>query len=66
VRIPPANLLEYRGHGSITGRLALDKARLETRLGALEIDALKKDTIKMDMQIEGAIETLDQRHRSSR
>jgi hypothetical protein len=60
---PPVDLQEYRGHGSITGRLALDKARLEARLGAIEIDVLKKDTMKIDMQIEGATEALDKRHR---
>jgi hypothetical protein len=33
------------------GRLDLDKARLEAHLSAIEIDALKKDTMKMDIGV---------------
>ena len=59
----PADCLHHLGNVGIAGRLALDKARLEARCGAIEIDALKKDTMKMDIQIEGATKTLDKRHR---
>jgi hypothetical protein len=52
----PADRLHHLGNVSIAGRLALDKARLEACLGALEIDAFKKDTMKMDIQIDGATE----------
>jgi hypothetical protein len=58
-----ADLLEDLGNVRIAGRLALDKARLEARCGAIEIDALKKDIMKMDMQIEGTTKALDKRHR---
>ena len=61
---PPTDLLEDRGNVRIDGWLALEKARLEARRGAIEIDALKNNTMQMDMQIEGAPEALDKRHRS--
>ena len=59
----PADRLHHLGNVRIAGRLALDKARFEARLGAIERDALKKDTMKMDMQIDGATAALDKRHR---
>ena len=46
---PPTDLLEDRGNVRIAGRLALEKARLEARLGTIEIDALKEDHVIMDI-----------------
>ena len=46
---PPTDLLEDLGNVRIAGRLALDKARLEACLGAIEIDALKEDNVIMHM-----------------
>ena len=46
---PPTDLLEDLGNVRIAGRLALDKARLEARLGAIELDALKEDNMIMDI-----------------
>ena len=48
----------------IAGRLALDKPGLEARLGAIEVDALKEDDMKMYIQINAATESLYKCNRS--
>ena len=40
------------GNVGIAGRLALDKARLEALVGAIEIDTLKEDHMIMHIEIE--------------
>src|SRR5262249_4363239 len=54
-----ADFLHDGCHVGIAGRLAREKAGLEARLGAIEVDALKKDTMKMEMEIEGAAKALE-------
>jgi hypothetical protein len=46
-----ADFLHHVGHVGIAGRLALEKARLEARFGALEVDALKKEDMKMEIGV---------------
>ena len=46
---PPADLLDHVGDVGIGWRLDLDKARLEARLGAIEIDARREDNVIMDI-----------------
>src|SRR5882724_3525555 len=60
---PPTDLLEDLGNVRIAGRHALDKARLAALVGAIEVDALKEDNMKMEIQIEAAAESLEKRHR---
>ena len=60
---PPADCLHDGCHVGITGRLARDKPGLVACLGAIEVDALKKEDMKMEIQIEGTPETLDKCHR---
>ena len=40
-----------RGNVRIAGWLALDKARLEARLGAIEVDAIKEDAMEMEVGV---------------
>ena len=47
---PMADRLDHRGDVGIAGRLDREKAGLEARLGAIEVDALKKEDMKMEMQ----------------
>jgi len=54
-----ADFLQHVGHVGIAGRLAREKAGLAARLGAIEVDALKKEDMKMELEIEGTAETLD-------
>src|SRR5262249_52582079 len=51
---PPTDLLDHRGNVGIGGWLALDKARLQPLVGAIEIDTLNDDHMKMDVHIECA------------
>src|SRR5712692_8927796 len=60
---PPTDLLEYRGNVRIAGRLDLDKARREALVGAIKVGSLKKNYMEMEVQIHGAAESLDKRHR---
>jgi hypothetical protein len=60
----PADLLEHRGDVGIGGRLGLDKARRATLVRAIQIHPFKKNTMIMDIQIDGAAESLDTRDRS--
>src|SRR5215472_12430462 len=60
---PPADCLHDGCHVGITGRLARDKPGLVACLGAIEVDALKKEDMKMEMHIEGTAKTLDKRDR---
>jgi hypothetical protein len=45
-----ADFLHHVCHVGIAGRLDREKAGLEARLGAIEVDALKKEDMKMEMQ----------------
>src|SRR5262249_52685520 len=56
-----ADFLHDGCYVGIAGRLACDKPRLAAGLGALEVDALKKDAMKMEMEIEGTAKALDKR-----
>ena len=56
---PMADRRDDRGDIGIGGRLGFDKTRLEALVGAIKVDALKKDTMIMPMQIESTPETLD-------
>ena len=46
-----ADFLKYVCHVGIAGRLDREKAGLEARFGAIEVDALKKDTMKMEIGV---------------
>src|SRR5439155_497190 len=61
---PPTDLLDHGGDGGVGRRLPLDKPGLEACLGAIEVDALKKDAMKMEIEIDGTAETLDKGDRS--
>jgi hypothetical protein len=56
---PPADFLDHGRHIGIGGRLALDEARREARLSAIEVDALKEDAMEMEVEIDRTPETLD-------
>jgi hypothetical protein len=46
-----ADLLDHVGDVGIGRRLTRDKAGLEARLSAVAVDALKKDTMKMEIGV---------------
>ena len=48
---PPTDLLDHGGDGGVGRRLPLDKPGLEACLGAIEVDALKKDAMKMEIGV---------------
>ena len=54
-----ADLLEDLGNVGIAGRFGFDKVWLEARFGTIEVDALKEDDMKMEIQIETSAEALD-------
>src|SRR5262249_4205997 len=58
-----ADFLHDGCHVGIAGRLALEKAGLEALVGAIEIDPLEEDTMKMEMEIEGTPKPLHKRDR---
>ena len=60
----PADLLDHGGDVGIRGRLAREKARRAALVGAIEIDPLKEDHMKMEIQIDGTAESLDKGDRS--
>src|SRR5712691_4505829 len=60
----PTDLLDHGGDVGVGRGLDLDEARLEAGLGAIQIDSLKEDTMKMDIQIDGTAEALDKGRRS--
>src|SRR5262249_673134 len=60
---PMADLRDNRGDIGIGGRLDCDKAWLEARLSAIEVDALKEDAMEMEVQIDGTAKALDKGHR---
>src|SRR5262249_23079833 len=45
----PADVLDYVGDVGIAERLALEKARLEALVGAIKIDHLEEDKMKMEI-----------------
>jgi hypothetical protein len=47
---PPADLLEHVGDVGGGRGLALEKAGLEARCGALQIDPLEEDAMKMEIE----------------
>jgi hypothetical protein len=49
---PTADFPDDVGHVGITGWLGFDKAGLEAGFGAIEVDTLKEDDMKMEMQID--------------
>jgi hypothetical protein len=46
-----ANLLDHGGDVGVGRRRTLDKAGLEACLSAIAVDALKKDTMKMEVGV---------------
>jgi hypothetical protein len=60
---PPTDFLDHGGDVGVGRRLTLDKAGLAARLSAIAVDALKKDTMKMEIEIEGTAKTLQKRDR---
>src|SRR5262249_23605216 len=60
---PVTDLLEDCGDVRIAGRLAREKAGLEAVVGAIEVDPLEEDAMKMEVEIEGTPKALDKRHR---
>jgi hypothetical protein len=52
---PPADLLDHRGDVGIAGRLALKKAWREALGGAIEVDPVEKDHMKMDIEVDGSV-----------
>jgi hypothetical protein len=44
-------VLHHRCHIGIGGRLACDKPGLETHGGTIEVDALQKEDMKMEMGV---------------
>ena len=46
---PPTDLLDHVCHVGIAGRLARDKAGLEARFAAIEVNTLKEDDVKMEI-----------------
>ena len=59
-----ADLLHHRCDVGVGRGLAREKARLVPLGGAIQIDALKEDRMKMEMHIDGAAKTLHKRDRS--
>jgi hypothetical protein len=47
----PADLLDHRGDVGIAGRLALEKARREALVGAIERDPLEEDAMEMEVGV---------------
>ncbi len=56
---PVTDLLEDRGKVDIAGRFRFEKAGSEVRAAAIEVDALKEDDVKMEIQIETSAGSLD-------
>ena len=52
---PPTDFLDHVGDVGVGRRLNLDKAGLEACLSAIAVDALKKDTMKMQMEEKSSI-----------
>ncbi len=61
---PVADLLENLGNVGIAGRFGFDKAGLEAHFAAIEVDALKEDDMKMQIQIYATAKSLYKRDRS--
>jgi hypothetical protein len=49
---PSTDFLDDVGYVGITGRLDFDKAGLESGFGTIEVNTLKKDDMKMEIQID--------------
>src|SRR5262249_42941206 len=60
---PPTDRLDHGGDGGVGRRLTLDKPGLAACLSAIDVDALKKDTMEMEVEIERTAETLDKCNR---
>jgi hypothetical protein len=58
---PMADFLKHVCHIGIAGRVDREKAGLEALVGAIEIDPLEEDTMKMEIEIEGTPKTLKKR-----
>src|SRR6266699_7230378 len=58
-----ADFLHHVCHVDIAGRLDREKAGLEARLGAVEVDTLHEDAMEMEVHIERTAKTLDKRDR---
>src|SRR5262245_8224221 len=59
-----ADFLNHVCHVGIAGRLDREKAGLEARFGAIEVDALHEDAMEMEIQIDSTAKTLDKCDRS--
>ena len=59
-----ADLLNHGGDVSIAGRFGFNKPGLEALVGAIEIDPIEEDTMRMPMPIDSTSETLDKGDRS--
>jgi len=60
----PADLLDYVCDVGVSRWLAREKTRRAPLVGAIEIDPLKEDNMKMKMQIDSAAKALNKCHRS--
>src|SRR5262249_57451304 len=58
-----AGFLQQVGRVGIAGRLALEKAGRAALVGAIEIDPVEEDTMKMEIELEGTAKTLHKRDR---
>src|SRR5437899_9416111 len=61
---PLTDLLDHRRNVGIAGRLACDKPGLEAHGGTIEVDALKKEDMEMQMHIQGAAKALEKGDRA--
>ena len=61
---PPTALLDHVCDVAVGRHLDLEKARLATLVGAIEIDTLKEDQVIVHIEIEWTPQALDTRDRS--
>src|SRR5207245_4324182 len=60
---PPADFLDHGSDVRVRRWLAWHKTWLEALVRTIEIDALKEDHMKMEIEIEGTAKTLHKRDR---
>ena len=60
----PTDLLDHGGNVGVGRRLDREKARLQAYGGTIEVDALKKEDMEMQMHMQGAAKALDKGDRS--